>query len=98
MKNFSEKYLDNFNQKCINSIFKWNNKKIHVEEFFDILIEKTKDLNLKKSKIFFYGNGASHAFAEHMSLDFLLIPSCIFIILFLLNRENRIYRKNQKVK
>ena len=32
-----------------------------------------------------------------MSLDFILIPSCIFIILFLLNRENRIYRKNQKV-
>ena len=51
---FLRKYLDNFNQKCINSIFKWNNKKIHMEEFFDILIEKTKDLNLKKSKIFLW--------------------------------------------
>ncbi len=33
-----------------------------------------------------------------MSLDFFLIPFCIFIILFLLNRENMIYKKNQKVK
>ena len=33
-----------------------------------------------------------------MSLDFILIPTFIFIILFLLNRENLIYKKNQKVK
>ncbi len=33
-----------------------------------------------------------------MSLDFILIPFCIFIILFLLNRENIIYKKNQKAK
>ena len=33
-----------------------------------------------------------------MSLDFILIPSCILIILFLLNRENIIYKKNQKAK
>ena len=29
-----------------------------------------------------------------MSLDFVLIPFCIFAILFLLNRENKIYLKN----
>ena len=33
-----------------------------------------------------------------MSLDFILIPFCILIILFLLNKENRIYKRNQKVK
>ena len=33
-----------------------------------------------------------------MSLDFILIPSCIIIILFLFNRENKIYKKNQKAK
>ena len=33
-----------------------------------------------------------------MSLDFILIPFCIFIILFLLNRENRIYKRDQKAK
>jgi len=33
-----------------------------------------------------------------MSLDFILIPSCILIILFLLHRENMIYKQNQKVK
>ena len=33
-----------------------------------------------------------------MSLDFILIPSCILIILFLLNKENIIYKKNQKAK
>ena len=35
---------------------------------------------------------------KSMSLDFILIPSCILIILFLLNRENRIYKRDQKVK
>jgi len=33
-----------------------------------------------------------------MSLDFILIPSCILIILFLLNRENRMYKMDQKAK
>ena len=33
-----------------------------------------------------------------MSLDFILIPSCIIVIIYLLNRENRIYKKNQNVK
>ena len=33
-----------------------------------------------------------------MSLDFILIPFCIFIILFLLNRENRISKRNQKAR
>ena len=33
-----------------------------------------------------------------MSLDFILIPSCILIIIFLLNRENKIYKRNQKAK
>ena len=36
--------------------------------------------------------------SKSMSLDFILIPSCILIILFLLNRENIIYKKNQKAK
>jgi len=30
-----------------------------------------------------------------MSLDFILIPFGIFIILFLLNRENMIYKKSK---
>jgi len=33
-----------------------------------------------------------------MSLDFILIPSCILIIIILLNRENMIYKRNQKIK
>lgn len=33
-----------------------------------------------------------------MSLDFILIPACILIILFLLNKENTLYKKEQKAK
>ena len=33
----------------------------------------------------------------YMSLDFILIPISIFAILWLLNRENKIYRENKKV-
>ena len=32
-----------------------------------------------------------------MSLDYVLIPACIFIILLLLNRENRIYTKDKEL-
>ena len=31
-----------------------------------------------------------------MSLDFVLIPFCIIAILWLFNRENKIYRNNKK--
>ena len=33
-----------------------------------------------------------------MSLDFFLIPLCIVVILWLFNRENRIYKNDKKVQ
>ena len=39
-----------------------------------------------------------HRLDNCMSLDFILIPLCIFIIIFLFNKENRIYKRNQKAK
>ena len=33
-----------------------------------------------------------------MSLDFILIPFCILIMIYLLNRENKIYKNDQKAK
>ena len=69
---------------------------------------KSKDINIIYS-IFLYSNKMKfwqsyisiqifRSIKKIMSLDFILIPSCIVIILFLLNRENIIYKKNQKAK
>src|SRR6056300_928254 len=68
MKNYSTLYLNNFSSICSDSEFKWRNKNCDIESFFESLVKFTSKLN-DKSKIFFYGNGASHSFAEHMSLD-----------------------------
>ena len=46
-------------------------------------------------------NGLSEASSPDNEIGFgvfILIPFCIFIILLLLNRENKIYKKNQKAK
>ena len=68
MKNYSTLYLNNFSSICSDTEFKWGNKNCDIDSFFELLVKFTSKLN-DKSKIFFYGNGASHSFAEHMSLD-----------------------------
>ena len=68
MSLYSEKYIDNFNKICNESQFKWNGKSCDSATFFNFLVEFSKKLS-SSNKILFYGNGASHSFAEHMALD-----------------------------
>ena len=54
-----------------------NNTSCHVNavhstasDFFKKIKEKLNELRDGKNRIFFFGNGASAAFANHMALDF----------------------------
>ena len=47
-----------------------NNKSINPDYFFEEILALLSTLKEKKNKIFFFGNGASASFANHMALDF----------------------------
>ena len=52
------------------SIYYINQRLSEPEYFFQIIKTNLKKLRETKSKIYFFGNGASAAFANHMALDF----------------------------
>ena len=62
-------YLSSFNSYLSETLFKWDDREVDSSEFFEKLIALTKKTKQKEAKIFFYGNGASFAFADHMALD-----------------------------
>ena len=62
-------YLETFSRILKNTNFKWGGNNLDIEKFFENLIKKTESLNIAKNQIFFYGNGASFAFSDHMALD-----------------------------
>ena len=62
---YNKNYLNSFHQGILKSEFKIYRKDIDQDDFFN----KINGLISEKTRIFFYGNGASMAFASHMSLD-----------------------------
>ena len=70
----AEKYFLNYfksiSQGLNDSIYFLNNKNILPDEFFNSLKNLMIELRKNRNKIFFLGNGASAAFANHMALDF----------------------------
>ena len=69
MKSYNENYIDLINQGLTKSIFHENQKKISAEFFFDSVNQFLKSVQRHNGRIFFFGNGASAAFSNHMSLD-----------------------------
>jgi D-sedoheptulose 7-phosphate isomerase len=61
-------YYDSISTGLKSSLFFYKNKSIDPEILFNEINEKLKKIN--HNKIFFFGNGASAAFANHMALDF----------------------------
>jgi D-sedoheptulose 7-phosphate isomerase len=53
-----------------NSIFNKNEIQIQEELFFEEINNKIKEVSEKNGTIYFFGNGASAAFSNHMALDF----------------------------
>ena len=69
MKNYSKSYISSFILGIENTTFYISKTKIEIEPFFKELCAITTRLNENKGRIFFFGNGASAAFSNHMALD-----------------------------
>ena len=63
-------YLNSITQGLEDTIFYEKNKNIKSNIFFENINQKLKKIRENSNKIFFFGNGASAAFANHMALDF----------------------------
>tara|TARA_B100002051_G_C16737457_1_gene642111 strand:+ start:1276 stop:1908 length:633 start_codon:yes stop_codon:yes gene_type:complete len=66
---YSINYIDQINKGLNTSEFRINNNLIDMDAFFKNLITKTNEVSENKGRIFFFGNGASASFSNHMALD-----------------------------
>lgn len=66
---YVKNYINSIKLGIKNSVFQSYSKKISSELFFEKLIEVTKTVKDSNSRIFFFGNGASASFSNHMALD-----------------------------
>ena len=68
--NYYSNYLKSIGEGLENSFYHSNLQKIEPEVFFQTIKGIIIKLRESRSKIYFFGNGASAAFANHMALDF----------------------------
>lgn len=69
MKNYVKNYIDSIEFGLRNTQYKVNGKYTDLEFFFEELNSKTKCVQKNNGRLFFFGNGASSAFSNHMALD-----------------------------
>lgn len=69
MKNYAKNYFDSIELGLRNTTYKIDGQSKEAETFFTSLNEVTKDVKKNKGRLFFFGNGASAAFSNHMALD-----------------------------
>ena len=67
---FFGRYFESIYEGLKNSVYKINKEVIPPDKFFKEIKAMLISLRENKHKIFFFGNGASAAFANHMALDF----------------------------
>jgi D-sedoheptulose 7-phosphate isomerase len=67
---YYKKYIDSISIGLFQSQFSINQKQSEPDFFFESIRCKLISLKQNKNRIFFFGNGASAAFANHMALDF----------------------------
>jgi D-sedoheptulose 7-phosphate isomerase len=63
-------YFKSIEQGLNNSIYYLNQQTSTPEDFFQKIKQTLDNIRTRRNKIFFFGNGASAAFANHMALDF----------------------------
>lgn len=69
MKSYLKNYIDSIEFGLRNTKFKINQKEIDSNFFFNKLNELIKQVKANRGRLFFFGNGASAAFSNHMALD-----------------------------
>lgn len=67
---FSKHYFGAINEGLIKAVYKIKGQSVESESFFEYINNLLLKVKEQNSKIFFFGNGASAAFANHMALDF----------------------------
>jgi D-sedoheptulose 7-phosphate isomerase len=70
MNNYYKKYINSINEGLNESKYYINHKLSKPEYFFPTIKNILSSLRNNKMSIYFFGNGASAAFANHMALDF----------------------------
>ena len=66
---YNVKYIDSINKGLISSKYKISGKTINADLFFEKLNNQLNKKKNRKGKLFFFGNGASASFSNHMALD-----------------------------
>lgn len=69
MKNYYENYFESIHSTLNESIYSIDNNNVSKDILFDELLKTTREVKKNKGKIYFFGNGASASFANHMALD-----------------------------
>jgi len=70
MKNFYSNYFNSINQGLISTNYYLDSNNVEPELFFKTISNILNNLRENRNRIYFFGNGASAAFANHMALDF----------------------------
>ena len=66
---FSNLYLKTFQKGLVQAIYEINGIQVDSTQLLNELLKSTKFSKSNKGRIFFFGNGASASFANHMALD-----------------------------
>tara|TARA_B110000003_G_scaffold41648_1_gene38819 strand:- start:12986 stop:13603 length:618 start_codon:yes stop_codon:yes gene_type:complete len=67
---YQQKYYDSINKSLKKSTYSINQINTGIEFFFEKINSILHSIQKSNNKIYFFGNGASAAFANHMALDF----------------------------
>jgi D-sedoheptulose 7-phosphate isomerase len=68
-KTFEKNYIEHINKGLSGSVCKSNSKEVQMDIFFTDITTFLKNTVNNKGKIYFFGNGASASFSNHMALD-----------------------------
>ena len=69
-ENYQSNYIDSINKGLIDSKYFVQNTEQSINLFFDSINDMLLNLKENNNRIFFFLNGASSSFENHMALDF----------------------------
>ena len=69
MEDYAKCYIDTFHTGIKNTKYKISGQKLNSSSFFNELNEKINNVKENDGRLFFFGNGASASFSNHMALD-----------------------------
>ena len=67
---YHKNYFKSISNGLKNTIYEIEKKEVNGNLLFEEINKKLKKIKKKSSNLYFFGNGASAAFANHMALDF----------------------------